>query len=140
MGVGEAEHRDETRQAIRFSKLRSHILPPSLLNFIAGLLAGAGINLLTSVATGPTAASDQKIVIDSIIWVLSAIFAAYAAHVAEGAERRAELRITDRLSAAEKHAIMRDEAAKVSGKFWPLVVIAVFIGVAAAVLIGNPGF
>ena len=113
---------------------------PSLLNFVSGLLAGAGINLLTSVATGPVSVSNRKIVLDSIVWVIAAIFAAGAAHIAEGAERRADLVITERLRPEEKQAIMRNEASQVAGKFWILATLGISAAVLAAGLVPSIGF
>lgn len=120
--------------------ISEHLLPPSLLNFVAGLLAGAGINLLTSVATGPVGVPSREVVLDSLVWVVAAVFSAGAAHVAEGSERRADLVITDRLRPEEKDAIARNEAAQVAGRFWILVALAALFVVLASSLIPRIGF
>ncbi|MDN3351648.1 hypothetical protein [Actinomadura sp. DC4] len=101
--------------------LTERVLPSSLLNFLAGLLAGAGINLLTAVETGPTEVPSGKIVVDSTAWVAASVFAAWAAHIANGAERRADLAMDEHLTAEEKNGIFRTESARISGKFWSLV-------------------
>lgn len=121
-------------------QLAEHLLPPALLNFVAGLLAGAGINLLTSVATGPSSVSTRGIIVDSVVWVVAAIFAASAAHVAEDAGRKADLVITERLRPEEKQAIFRNEAAQVSVRFWILVGFGVAFVVLATALIPSIGF
>jgi hypothetical protein len=46
-------------------------LSPATLNFLSGLSAGAGINMLTSVATDPDISSIQ-IIADSTLWVVAA--------------------------------------------------------------------
>jgi hypothetical protein len=123
-----------------FLDLAQHLLPPSLLNFSAGILAGAGINMLTSVATGPTTVSTSAIIGDSVVWVIAAIFVAAAASIAESAERKADLVITERLSPAEKEAVHRNEAVQVAMKFWILVALGVTFVVLAASLIPKIGF
>jgi len=78
----------------------------SSLNFLAGIFAGAGINLITSVATGPEAdVSTGKIAFDSGLWVLAAAFLTWAAQVLQGGERDADLVITQHLTDLEKHEI-----------------------------------
>ena len=123
-----------------FVGLTEHLLPPSLLNFSAGILAGAGINLLTSIATGPVTVSTSGVIADSAVWVVSAIFVAAAASIAENAERRADLEITERLSRAEKEAVHRNEAAQVAMKFWILIALGIVFVVLAASLIPQIGF
>jgi hypothetical protein len=78
----------------------------SSLNFLAGIFAGAGINLVTSVATGPEAdVSAWKIAIDSALWVLAAAFLTWAAQVVQRGERDADLELSGPLSDIEKHDI-----------------------------------
>jgi len=113
-----AQPRGRLSKWFRESALAGRLLPPALLNFVSGLLAGAGINLLTGVATGPATVSTRAIIIDSVVWVVAAVFAAGAAHVAEGAERKADLAITERFTAKEKQAIMSSAAAEVAVSFW----------------------
>ena len=114
------------------------LLPSSLLNFIAGIFAGAGINLLTAVATGPTDVSTHRIEVDAAAWVIAASFAAWAAHVSEGADRRAaalERRVGSALHGDLQQAVMRNEAVKVAGRFWLLVILSVLCVVLAVALI-----
>jgi hypothetical protein len=72
---------------------------------------------------------------DSTLWVVDAIFLAYAAHVAEGVEREAALaydRAYDTtLTPAEKRQIPRDEADKVRVRYRG----AVALGVVAMLLV-----
>jgi hypothetical protein len=89
------------------------VIPASLLNFLSGLTAGAGINMLTSLEGG-SAAGHGAIVIDSTLWVLVAVALAYAAHLSEGVEREAALVIDGNLSPEEKKIIYKDEASRVS--------------------------
>lgn len=105
-------------KALRNSPLLGRLLPSSLLNFIAGLLAGAGINMLTSVEAGPTSVPTHKIVIDSLGWVAAAGFSAAAAHRAETAERRADLAYSESYGPDLNRAIRREKAAEVAGLFW----------------------
>ena len=125
-----------TRRLRSFS-LAERLLPSSLLNFFAGLCAGAGINLLTAPATGPTDVSAHRIVVDAAAWVVAAALCASAAHVAEGADRKAAaiLRTVSTLGEEEQHAVLRDQAAKVAGKFWGLIALTVVALVLAVALI-----
>ena len=83
------------------------MLPPSLLNFVSGLAAGAGINLLTSISGGPPA-HRPAIVADSVIWVIDAGCMALTAHLAEKADRTASLVIDGRLTEAERRSVIHD--------------------------------
>jgi hypothetical protein len=103
------------------SILAERVLPSSLLNFLAGLLAGAGINLLTAIETGPTTVASYKIVVDSTAWVAASVFAAWAAHISDRAERRADLAMDEDFTAKEKDAILQSEATKVARGFWGLI-------------------
>jgi hypothetical protein len=79
---------------------------PSPLNFFAGLFAGAGINMLTSVSSGdPGQPSSLKLGIDSFLWVLAAGFLTWAAHILEEAEREAALYIDRGMSDHERREI-----------------------------------
>lgn len=82
--------------------------PPSLLNFVSGLAAGAGINLLTSLSGVPTATRTTTVV-DSIAWIFAAAFLAATAQIVEGVERDAALAIDNMLTKAERRAILYDE-------------------------------
>lgn len=78
----------------------------SSLNFLAGIFAGAGINLLTSVATGPEAdVSNAKIAIDSLFWVAAAACLTWAAQVVQRGERNADAEIRGRLTEIEKEEV-----------------------------------
>ena len=78
----------------------------SSLNFLAGIFAGAGINLITSVATGPEPdVSSTKIGIDSALWVAAAAFCTWAAQVVQRGERDADMEIQGRLTPKEKEGI-----------------------------------
>jgi hypothetical protein len=110
------------------------MFPSSLLNFLSGLAAGAGINMLTSLEGGSAAAHD-KIVVDSLIWIAVAGFFAYAAHVVEGAEREAALVSDVSLSRQRRQKVLREEAwrvrwpyrAALAGGFAATVVATVYI-------------
>jgi hypothetical protein len=92
------------------------MIPASLLNFLSGLAAGAGINLLTSI-TGGSTESHTEIVIDSFIWIAVAVFLAYAAHLSEATERDAALVIDSNLSHQEKRVIFKDQASRVRWRY-----------------------
>jgi hypothetical protein len=78
----------------------------SSLNFLAGIFAGAGINLITSVATGPEGdISSAKIAVDSALWVAAAAFLTWAAQVVHRGERDADMEIQGRLTQEEKESI-----------------------------------
>jgi hypothetical protein len=85
-------------------------LPPSsLLNFLAGIFASAGINLLTSVATGPEAdVSTAKIAIDSCCWVVAAAFLTWAAQVIRRSERSTDVAAVNGLLSGEEKEEQRD--------------------------------
>jgi hypothetical protein len=100
----------------------SFFISPSLLNFLSGLAAGAGINLLTSIEGGSTF-SKGKIVVDSVIWVVDAVFLAYAAHVAETVERQAGLVINNRLTEPEQREIVRNETKRVRVRYTGSIVL-----------------
>ncbi|PZG13159.1 hypothetical protein C1I95_24300 [Micromonospora craterilacus] len=83
---------------------------PSALNFLAGLFAGAGINMLTSVSTGPPdpEISTLKVALDSALWVIAAAFLTWAAHLLEAAEREADLYIAKKFNEAEKKELRQE--------------------------------
>ncbi|MDG4782566.1 hypothetical protein O7614_23175 [Micromonospora sp. WMMD961] len=83
---------------------------PSTLNFLAGLFAGAGINMLTSVSTGPAdpGVSTGKVALDSALWVVAAAFLTWAAHLFQAAERDADLYIDRDFSEPEKQEIRQE--------------------------------
>jgi hypothetical protein len=88
----------------------------SSLNFLAGICAGAGINLITSVSVGPEVhVSIGKIAVDSALWVITAAFITWAAQIVQRGERDADIEmIGDELTAVEK----RDIRAEIERKSW----------------------
>ncbi|GAA2344279.1 hypothetical protein [Dactylosporangium salmoneum] len=88
------------------SRLGMSLPAPSSLNFLAGIFAGAGINLITSVATGPDGGiSTAKISLDSLLWVVAAGLLTWAAQVVQHGERDADLHIDPDFSDVEKREI-----------------------------------
>jgi hypothetical protein len=100
--------------------------PPSLLNFIAGLSAGAGINLLTSLQGSPACEihTNRRIAAVALLWIVAAVFIAWAAHLAEHVEREAALTIERTFTREEKQLVRKDEASKVIWQFWILMGLA----------------
>jgi hypothetical protein len=91
-------------------------IPPALLNFISGLAAGAGINLLTSLS-GLSPSARTTTVVDSVAWLIAAVFLAATAQIVEGVERDAALAIDNTLTKAERHDILHDEMAEVATRY-----------------------
>lgn len=107
----------------------------SSLNFLAGIFAGAGINLITSVATGPEAdVSNTKIALDSALWVVTAAFLTWAAQVVQRGERDADLEIQGRLTLAEKEEI-RDHLERQSWRRARLPVILTVVSLVGSVVL-----
>lgn len=76
------------------------------MNFLAGIFAGAGINMITSVATAPEGGvSTAKIALDSALWVLVAAFLTWAAQLLQSGERDADLQIAPGFSPGERHEV-----------------------------------
>ncbi len=76
------------------------------MNFLAGLFAGAGINMITSVATSPDSdAPALTIGLDSATWVLAAGFLTWAAQVLQSSERDADLQIAPDFSPRERQQV-----------------------------------
>lgn len=115
------------------------MLPSSLLNFLSGLAAGAGINMLTSLEGGSNAAPG-KIVVDSVIWVTVAALLAWAAHVAEGAESEAALASDHSLSRQRRKELLKDEAWRVRRPYRTALVGAATLTVLATGLIPGLGW
>ena len=82
--------------------------PPPALNFLAGLVAGAGINMLTSVATAPGETSTMAIVVDAAVWVLAAASATWLAHVVDEVNREVDRRVHEDFRAREEAGVRRD--------------------------------
>lgn len=133
----DGSHRLSTLASARTKFLNSRyaqrLLPASLLNFLAGLLAGAGLNLLTALETGPTKAPEHAIVIDSLAWIGAAVFAASAAHVAGTAEQHASLSMNRNFPPELNRKMRGDAAAEVSLQFWLFMAFALACVVLAAI-------
>lgn len=110
------------------------VIPASLLNFLSGLTAGAGINMLTSLEGGSTA-TRGAIISDSVLWILVAVVLAYAAHLSEQVEKEAALVIDGNLSTEEKRIIYKDEASRVARGYRLSLWLSGVLTLAAAVLI-----
>jgi hypothetical protein len=115
----------------------SRSLPsPSPLNFFAGLFAGAGINMLTSVSSGePGQPSNLKLGVDSFLWVLAAGFLTWAAHILEDAEREATLYIDRNMSENEKRDIRQAQLRRATPKAVKAIVLTGLSVVAAVILL-----
>ena len=116
--------------------LISALPSPSMLNFLAGLFAGAGINMLTSVATGPPGnISTAKIALDSVLWVVAAGFLTWAARILETADQGAERRISGlKITEEEKQDII-EEYRKTARRRVELAIVLTLLSVLAAVLL-----
>lgn len=110
----------------------------SLLNFLSGLLAGAGLNLITQGQTGPLDKPTWSVFLDAVPWLAASVFTAWAGHIVAGAEREADLKIRDGFTDGERRAILRAEQRSIEGKFRALMAAAV-VGFAAALVL-TPGF
>jgi len=110
------------------------MIPVSLLNFLSGLTAGAGINLLTSIEGGSNA-SHGKIVVDSAVWIVVAMFLAYAAHLTESVEKEASLVIDGNLTAAEKREVYDAHAVPVRWRYRTSLGLSGLLTVVAIILI-----
>ncbi|WP_306205003.1 hypothetical protein [Actinoplanes sp. RD1] len=78
---------------------------PGLLNFLAGLFAGTGINLLTSSAVGDGGGLSVLTVLDSSAWVLGAALVTVAATMLQNAEAEAALLDSPMFEEAERREI-----------------------------------
>ena len=78
----------------------------SSLNFLAGICAGAGINMITSVATGPESlVTPARIALDAGLWVLAAAFLTWAGQVVQQGERDADLEIAPDFTERERREV-----------------------------------
>lgn len=108
---------------------------PTALTFLAGLFAGAGINMLTSTATGESGATAKAVALDAIAWVTAAAFLTTAAHQLDIAEREAGFHIMDaNLSADEKRAERNHYFDKIAGVTAALIGLTL-LSVLAAILL-----
>lgn len=110
----------------------------SLLNFLAGLFAGAGLNLITQAQTGPLTQPKWSVFTDSIPWILASVFTAWAGHIVAETERESDLKVREGLTDVERRAIVLSEQRKVRVKYRRLMV-ASFVGFALALIL-TPGF
>jgi len=108
----------------------------SSLNFLAGIFAGAGINLITSVAAGPEVAVPMaKIALDSTLWVVAAGFLTWAAQVLQHGERDADLLIAPDFSELERREVRDLHQKKALRQAWlPLILTLVSLVGAIALL------
>ena len=113
------------------------MIPSSLLNFISGLAAGAGINLLTSIS-GAADRSKSLTVCDSVIWVVAAAFLAYAGHLSDQVERAVAMVIDNTLTKSEKEAVVSNEESQVKWRYRVAVGLSGLGLITAVFLI--PGF
>lgn len=113
-----------------------HLPSPTALTFLAGLFAGAGINMLTSAAIGEGGGATWKIALDALAWVAAAGFLTSAAHRLDGAEREAGFYIMDpNLSPIEKRAEREKQIETVANATAVLGVLTVLALVAAILLL-----
>ena len=110
----------------------------SLLNFLSGLFAGAGLNLVTQAQTGPLAEPKWTVFLDSVPWIMASVFTAWAGHIVAGAERESDLKIRDGLTEAERKAVIRAEQRKVERRY-RMLMAASGLGFAGALVL-TPGF
>src|SRR4051812_28764147 len=112
-----------------------NLLPASFLNFLAGILAGAGINLITSVATGPgSTVSIPMVFVDTVLWVIAAGLLTWAAQIVQRGEREADLEINRNLSEIEKRDI-RDMFEQRSWRQARMPVVCTVIVLTGAILL-----
>jgi hypothetical protein len=78
----------------------------SSLNFLAGIFAGAGINLITSVATDQDGEFSAQIGLDSALWVLAAGFLTWAANRLRRGERDTDLLIAPDFTEGERRKVL----------------------------------
>ena len=104
---------------------------PTGLTFLSGLLAGAGINMLTSAATGESTTSAGMVTVDAIAWVAAAVFLFSAAQRLETAQRHAASHTAD-LTALESQSEYEKQLDLVADRIVTLLILTV-ISLAAAV-------
>jgi hypothetical protein len=118
-------------------KLSAAIPGPSSLNFLGGLSAGTGINMLTSVSTGlPDNVSAAMIGLDSLLWVVAAGFLTWAARILEDAEREAQLiLIGRRITDEERQEIWAGYRTTAGRRALPAFVLAILSAIVAVLLL-----
>lgn len=109
---------------------------PTALTFLAGLFAGAGINLLTSTATGEPGVNAGAVALDAISWVAAAAFLSWVAHRLDATQRQAALYIMDpNLSPAVKQAEHEKQLDEIAGVTTLLLALTLACLVAAVLLL-----
>lgn len=113
------------------------IPPPAALNFGAGLFAGAGINLLTSIAGADAAGGAWKaqLVADSLLWVALAASVTWTAGLFEQAVRRADRYIKDDTPPDAQDEMLRYELSQVRRQIRCSWVLSAVCLVAAVLLV-----
>ncbi len=111
------------------------MISPAALNFLAGLFAGAAINMLTTVSTDPAPdVSTRQVVLDSGMWVLAAGFLTWSAQILQRAERDADLYIDRDFSHSERKEI-RDEYLRLAFRHARLPLVLTAAALLAAILL-----
>lgn len=115
------------------------LLPPSLLNFLAGIYAATGITLLTTLeisGADPKGPSLTDTLIDAGSWIAAAICQAWAAHIAEAVDIEVALLVDANLTNRERKDLYVDKGRKFAGRFWLLMgLTALFVSVAVAFIV-----
>lgn len=108
------------------------MISPALMNFLGGLFAAAGINLLTSMVTNEANPPDYWLFILAVPWLCLTAGFAYIANEHEGIQRRADLLVTRDLSPEERESILAREKRHRSHalrKAWVVVSLIMFVNV-----------
>jgi hypothetical protein len=109
---------------------------PTALTFLAGILAGTGINLITAVAIGDSSADALTVVVDAIAWVAAAAFLSSVAQRIDAVQRQSVLYATDpHLSHAEKQSEHESQLDRIAVGTTILLGLAVTCVVVASVLL-----
>ena len=117
----------------------SRLPSPTALTFLSGLFAGAGINMLTSTATGESSTSAGSVAFDAVAWVAAAAFLSWVAHRLDAVQRQAAFYIMDpNLSPAVKQAELDKQLGRIAPATTVLLALTVVCLVAAVLLL--PGF
>lgn len=107
---------------------------PSLLNFLSGVFAGTGINIVTTAAVGGSTASAFRLVSAATPWVALAAICAFGAAIAEKAQRESDLLITSALTPEERQEIVGTAARRIRRKVLYLLALAITVFSAAMFL------
>ena len=104
------------------------------LDFLSGLAAGAGINLLTS-TSGAASGSKRQTVIDAVLWMATAALVSYCARLVARAELIAARHIDSLLTGDEVQTIRHDELAQILPRFVFFMSLGSLALIAAVLLI-----